>query len=75
MTEGCINTIYGNNAAKIEKYSNKYLKLIEFFYSINKLKLNPDKSRLMVVCRPSRREETRILYWKQAITISNKGTK
>merc|ERR1711873_185076 len=53
------NVIYGNNAEEIEKYSNAYFKLIESFYAINRLKLNPDKSRLMVVCRPNRREEIR----------------
>ena len=51
------NIIYGNNAEEVEKYSNAYFKLIESFYDINRLKLNPDKSRLMVVCRPNRREE------------------
>merc|ERR1712240_606728 len=51
------NVIYGNNAKEIENYTNAYFKLIESFYDINRLKLNPDKSRLMVVCRPNRREE------------------
>jgi len=55
------NIIYGNNAEDVEKYSNAYFKLIECFYGINRLKLNPDKSRLMVVCRPNRREETKNL--------------
>merc|ERR1712240_665009 len=49
----------GNNAEEIEKYSNAYFRLIESFYDINRLKLNPDKSRLMVVCRPNRRGEIR----------------
>merc|ERR1712177_33999 len=53
------NVIYGNNAAEIETYSNAYFKLIESFYTINRLKLNPDKSKLMVICRPNRREETK----------------
>merc|ERR1711895_312920 len=53
------NVIYGNNAVEIENYSNSYFKLIESFYTINRLKLNPDKSRVMVVCRPNRREETK----------------
>ena len=53
------NIIYGNNAEEIEIYSNNYFKLIESFYTINRLKLNPDKSRVMVVCRPNRREETK----------------
>merc|ERR1712240_838151 len=38
-----------------------YFSLIEGFYSINSLKLNPDKTRLMVVCKPNRREEIKNL--------------
>merc|ERR1712240_857909 len=53
------NIIYGNNPKEIENYTNSYFKLIECFYAINKLKLNPDKTRLMVVCRPNRREEVK----------------
>ena len=53
------NIIYGNNIDEIEKYTNAYFKLIECFYTINKLKLNPDKTRLMVVCRPNRRDEVK----------------
>merc|ERR1712120_29974 len=53
------NIIYGNNINEIEKYTNAYFKLIECFYSINKLKLNPDKTRLMVVCRQIKRDEVR----------------
>merc|ERR1712177_57314 len=53
------NVIFGNNAAEIEKYSNGYFKLIEGFYTINTLKLNPDKTRLMVVCRPKKREDVK----------------
>ena len=53
------NIIFGNNPKEIENYTNSYFKLIECFYSINKLKLNPDKTRLMVVCRPNRREEVK----------------
>ena len=53
------NIISGNNAAEVQKYSNRYFKLIESFYAINRLKLNPDKTRLMVVCRPNKREEVK----------------
>merc|ERR1712115_299721 len=53
------NVIFGNNAAEIEKYSNGYFKLIEGFYTINRLKLNPDKTRLMVICRPNKREDVK----------------
>merc|ERR1711954_1973 len=56
---GTNNIICGNNIKEIENYTNDYFKLIECFYSINKLKLNPDKTRLMVVCRPNRRDEVK----------------
>merc|ERR1712240_617884 len=59
MGDDTNNVIFGNNAAEIEKYSNGYFKLIEGFYTINRLKLNPDKTRLMVVCRPNKREEVK----------------
>ena len=53
------NIIYGNNSQDVEKYTNSYFKLIEGFYAVNRLKLNPDKTRLMVVCKPNRREEVK----------------
>merc|ERR1712240_813259 len=53
------NIIYGTNIQEIENYTNAYFKLIKCFYAINKLKLNPDKTRLMVVCRPKRRDEVK----------------
>merc|ERR1711989_125613 len=49
----------GTNSKDIENYTNSYFKLVESLYTINKLKLNPDKTRLMVVCRPNRREEVK----------------
>merc|ERR1712240_72924 len=55
------NIIYGNNPKELEKYINSYFRLIEGFYAINRLKLNPDKTRLMVVCKPNRREEIKNL--------------
>merc|ERR1712240_391637 len=53
------NVIYGNNLQDIEKYTKSYFKLIEGFYAVNRLKLNPDKTRLMVVCKPNRRVEVK----------------
>ena len=43
------NVITSENSNDIEKYINKYFKLVENYYSINKLKINPDKSKLMIV--------------------------
>merc|ERR1712240_714385 len=55
------NIIHGSNPQELEEYINSYFKLIEGFYAINSLKLNPDKTRLMVVCKPNRREEIKNL--------------
>merc|ERR1712177_45991 len=55
------NIIAGKSAEEVQNYSNRYFKLIQNFYTINKLKLNPDKTRLMVVCRPSKRQEVQNL--------------
>ena len=40
------------NLEQLEIYMNKYFKLIETFYNVNKLKINPDKSKLMIICKP-----------------------
>merc|ERR1712177_105496 len=55
------NIIAGNSADEVQNYSNRYFKLIQNFYAINRLKLNPDKTRLMVVCRPNKRQEVQNL--------------
>ena len=60
---------------EIEVYSNNYFKLIESFYTINKLKLNPDKSRVMVVCRSNRREETKNFVLKAGKYIIEQSEK
>merc|ERR1712240_844131 len=55
------NIIHGSNPKELEVYINSYFKLIEGFYAINSLKLNPDKTRLMFVCKPNRRGEIKNL--------------
>ena len=55
------NIVAGKSAEEVQNYSNRYFKLIQNFYTINKLKLNPDKTHLMVVCRPSKRQEVQNL--------------
>ena len=52
------NIITTNSSDDIEAYINKYFKLVENFYNINKLKINPDKSKLMIVCKPTYRSST-----------------
>ena len=35
-----------------------YFKLIETFYDVNKLKINADKSKIIVICKPGLRHMT-----------------
>ena len=53
------NVISTENAEELQLYINKYFGLIEAFYNINKLKINPDKSKIMIVCKPKFRNNTK----------------
>ena len=43
------NMISHNNIVELEKYIEELFKLIEIYYSINKLTLNQDKMKFMIV--------------------------
>ena len=63
--------ITSNDSEGVEKYINKYLKLLEYFYDYNKLCINSDKGKLMVICRPSMRCNTdKILLHTSNFTLS-----
>ena len=47
------NIITSNSSDGVVSYINKYFKLLECVYNLNKLRINPDKSKLMVVCKPN----------------------
>ena len=49
------NIITSNDNVGLEMYINKYFKLLESFYNLNKLKINPDKSKIMITCKPQLR--------------------
>ena len=53
------NIISSKESKYIQPYIDGYFKLIENFYEINKLKINPEKSKIMVVCKAARRYEVR----------------
>lgn len=48
------NVISTNNLDKLQPYINTYFELIESFYNINKVKINLEKSKLMIVCKAAR---------------------
>ena len=58
------NIITSDTIEGVECYINKYFKLLEHFYDFNKLRINPDKSKLMVVVRPNRRVDTNKIILK-----------
>ena len=48
-----------NNKKIMENYLQLYLKIMENFYNINKLKLNPSKTKYLINCNKSARNEVR----------------
>ena len=53
------NIISTSNTKTIEEYLNKFYKLLEAVYNINKLKINKDKTELLIVCKPKYRKDTK----------------
>merc|ERR1711873_40346 len=51
----------------IQDYINDYYRLLETYYYINKLKINADKSKILIICRPGHR----LLTDKIQLTASN----
>ena len=47
-----------SDRTKIMLYLNKYFQLLKFFYNLNKLKINDDKTSLMLINNP--RHETEV---------------
>ena len=47
------NLITTDDITHIEQYINKYFRLIEGYYNLNKLKINPDRSEIMIICKPN----------------------
>ena len=47
-----------NDTKDIKKYIDNYFNILEHFYTINKLTLNQDKTKFMVIVKPSKRHMT-----------------
>ena len=41
-----------NNTNELQKYIKNYYKLLEGYYNLNKLLINADKSKLLIICKP-----------------------
>ena len=57
----------------IKTYLEKYFQLMKCYYNINMLKVNPDKSQLMVSAKPKYLNETKFLQFQaDEYVIKNK---
>ena len=57
------NVISGKNVNDLMTYTTKFYTLLTCFYTINKLKINDEKTHLMVSCKNKLREFTKDMYF------------
>ena len=55
------NIISTSKTNEIADYTNKFYRLLEAVYNINKLKINNDKTELMIICKPKHKGDTKNL--------------
>ena len=55
------NVIAGHNLKHIQDYTTEYYTLIHNYYTINKLLINPEKTKFIVTCKPSLRRNVGIV--------------
>merc|ERR1712240_467954 len=53
------NIVSTHDIRTIEQYLEKFYKLLEAVYNINKLKINKDKTELMIICKQRFRKDTK----------------
>merc|ERR1712208_27317 len=53
------NIISTTNTDTIQEYLNKFYRLLEAVYNINKLRINNDKTKLLIICKPKFRTNTK----------------
>ena len=53
------NVIYSKSPKDIEKYLNDFYIILDIIYSINKLKINNDKTEFLIVCKNRYRKDTK----------------
>ena len=53
------STISSKTASELQTYLNHFYKLLESYYNINYLKINPDKTKFIITCKPAHRHITK----------------
>ena len=69
------NVITSNASTNISEYISNYFKLIEGYYNLNKLKLNPDKSEIMISWKPCLRSSVDNITLNTSDYILNRSQK
>ena len=57
FVDNSTNIISTTKTNEIQDYINKFYRLLEAVYNINKLKINNDKTELMVICKAKHRKK------------------
>ena len=52
------NIISTDDYKLLQQYINDFYKLLETYYDINKLKINADKSKILIICKQIFRQHT-----------------
>ena len=53
------STISSKTPTQLQTYLDDYYKLLESYYNINFLKINPDKTKFIITCKPTHRQDTK----------------
>ena len=53
------STISSKSASELQTYLSHFYKLLESYYNINYLKINPDKTKFIITCKPAHRHITK----------------
>ena len=69
------NIISTNDHKMLQEYINKYYLLVNSYYNINFLKLNADKTKLMLTCRPQHRNIIKDIYLQAGDFIIKQSNK
>ena len=60
------NIISTTDTGQLQLYINDFYRLLETYYDINKLKINADKSKILIICRHIYRRQTDSIILKAA---------
>ena len=51
--------ISSKTTTQLQTYIDNYYKLIDTYYNINFLKINPDKTKFIITCKPTQKQNTK----------------